>query len=137
MFRVNNNRIILFDGICNLCNASVNFIIKNDKKNRFVFASLQSDVAKEILLQFSEKKLNLNTLIYFENGVLFKKSTAALKIAKQLRFPWPIFYVFMIVPAFLRDYIYTFIANNRYKWFGKKATCMIPTPELKSKFLDT
>ena len=137
MFRVNNNRIILFDGICNLCNASVNFIIKNDKKNRFVFASLQSDVAKEILLQFSEKKLNLNTLIYFENGVLFEKSTAALKIAKQLRCPWPIFYVFIIIPAFLRDNIYTFIAKNRYKWFGKRATCMIPTPELKSKFLDT
>jgi predicted DCC family thiol-disulfide oxidoreductase YuxK len=137
MFRVNNNRIILFDGICNLCNASVNFIIKNDKKNRFVFASLQSDVAKEILLQFSEKKLNLNTLIYFENGVLFEKSTAVLKIAKQLRFPWPIFYVFIIIPAFLRDNIYTFIAKNRYKWFGKKATCMIPAPELKSKFLDT
>jgi predicted DCC family thiol-disulfide oxidoreductase YuxK len=137
MFRVNNNRIILFDGICNLCNASVNFIIKNDKKNRFVFASLQSDVAKEILLQFSEKKLNLNTLIYFENGVLFEKSTAVLKIAKQLCFPWPIFYVFIIIPAFLRDNIYTFIAKNRYKWFGKKATCMIPAPELKSKFLDT
>ena len=137
MSKIKNNRIIFFDGVCNLCNASVNFILKNDKKKRFVFASLQSDVAKDILLQFSKKKLTLDTFIYVENGVLFEKSTAALKIAKQLRTPWPIFYVFMIIPKFFRDYIYTFIAKNRYNWFGKKASCMVPTPELKSRFLDS
>lgn len=137
MFKDNYKRIILFDGICNLCNASVNFIIKNDEKKFFVFASLQSDVAKEILLQFSTKKLNLDSIIYIENGALYEKSTAALKIAKQLRFPWPIFYLFIIIPPFLRDKIYNLIAKNRYKWFGKKDSCMIPTPDLKSLFLDT
>lgn len=137
MFKDNYKRIILFDGICNLCNASVNFIIKNDKKKFFVFASLQSDVAKEILLQFSAKKLNLDSIIYIENGALYEKSTAALKIAKQLRFPWPIFYLFIIIPPFIRDKIYNLIAKNRYKWFGKKDSCMIPTPDLKSLFLDT
>lgn len=130
-----NKSIILFDGVCNLCNASVNFVIKHDKKGQFLFASLQSDAAKEILLQFNLKNLNTDTVILVEDNKIYDKSTAALKIAKKLDGGFKAFSVFFIVPKFLRDWIYVFIAKNRYKWFGKRESCMIPSPELKNRFL--
>lgn len=128
--------IILFDGVCNLCNASVNFVIKHDKKERFLFASFQSDAAKEILLQFHLKNLNEVTVILVEDHKVYDKSTAALKIAHHLDGLFKTFYVFMVVPKFLRDWIYSIIANHRYRWFGKRENCMIPSLELKNRFLD-
>ena len=131
-----NKSIILFDGVCNLCNASVNFVIKHDKKERFLFASFQSDAAKEILLQFNLKNLYEDTVILVEDHKVYDKSTAALKIAKHLNGLFKAFYVFIIVSKFLRDPIYRFVANHRYQWFGKRESCVIPSPGLKNRFLN-
>lgn len=131
-----NKSIILFDGVCNLCNASVNFIIKHDKNERYIFASLQSDAAKEILLQFPLKKNKLDSILLIENEVIYDKSTAALLISRKLSGGFKLFYAFIIFPKFLRDNVYNFIAKNRYAWFGKKETCMIPTNKIKQRFLE-
>ena len=128
--------IILFDGVCNLCNASVNFVIRHDRKAQFLFASFQSDTAKEILLKFDLKNLNIDTVILVENDKIYDKSTAALKIAKHLDGGFNLFYGFVIIPKFLRDWIYNIVANHRYQWFGKKESCIIPSPEIKNRFLD-
>ena len=136
MINLENKSIILFDGICNLCNSSVQFIIKRDKKQRFLYASLQSDAAQSILLQFQLKNNDFNSIILVENGNIYKKSTAILKITKNLNSIWKLSYAFIIIPKFIRDFVYTVIANNRYKWFGKKETCMVPTKEIAIRFLD-
>ena len=128
--------IILFDGVCNLCNSSVQFIIKHDKKKQFLFTSLQSDAGQEILLQNKIENLNFKTILLVENNNLFTKSTAILKISKKLNGIYPLFYAFIIVPTFIRDGIYNFISKNRYQWFGKKESCMIPTEDLKERFLE-
>jgi predicted DCC family thiol-disulfide oxidoreductase YuxK len=131
-----DKKLILFDGVCNLCNASVQYIIKHDKKDMFRYTALQSDVGQEII-----KKFNIDTdktdsiLLYSEDHGISFKSTAALKIASKLGFPRNLMVIFRIVPAFIRNWVYDYIAKNRYKWYGKKEECMIPTPELKSKFL--
>ena len=135
MNNTENKSIILFDGVCNLCNTLVNFIIKHDKKAYFKFASLQSDAAKEILLQYNSKKINLDSIILIENNAVYEKSTAALKISKNLTGGFKLLYALIIIPKFIRDWVYYFIAENRYKWFGKKESCMIPSPEIKSRFL--
>ena len=129
--------IILFDGVCNLCNTSVNFIIKHDTNNHFRFASLQSDAAKEQLLHNNIKndKNQLDSIILIENNHIYYQSTAALLILKKLKFPINLGYVFIIIPVFIRDTVYHFIAKNRYKWFGKKDICRIPTKEELDKFL--
>ncbi|WP_372792156.1 thiol-disulfide oxidoreductase DCC family protein [Lutibacter sp.] len=127
--------IILFDGVCNLCNSTVNFILKHDKKKQFIFTSLQSDAAKKILLQFPMKIFNLDSIILIENGLIYEKSTAALKISKHLYNGYQLLYLFIILPKFIRDWIYNYIAKNRYNWFGKKDTCMIPSEEIKNRFL--
>ncbi len=126
-----NKSIIFFDGVCNLCNASVNFVIKHDKKAQFLFVSFQSDAAKEILLHFNLKNLNADTLILIEKNSVYDKSTAALKIAKHLDGVFKTLYVFLIVPKIFRDIIYVFIAKNRYRWFGKKESCIIPSKNQK------
>jgi predicted DCC family thiol-disulfide oxidoreductase YuxK len=131
-----NKSIILFDGVCNLCNASVNFVIKHDKKRQFLFASFQSDAAKEILLHFNLKNLNTDTVILIEDDKVYDKSTAALKISKQLDSGFKAFYAFIIVPKIFRDWVYNFIAKNRYRWFGKRESCMVPSLDLKKRFLD-
>lgn len=131
-----NKSIIFFDGICNLCNASVNFVIKHDKKAQFLFASFQSDAAKEILLHFNLKNLDVNTVILVEGQKVYDKSTAVLKIAKQLDGGTKAFYAFFIIPKIFRDWVYDFIAKNRYRWFGKRDSCLIPSIELKNRFLD-
>jgi len=131
----NGKSIILFDGICNLCNSSVNFIIKNDAKEHFLFASLQSDAAKEILLHLPSNNLNLNSIVLIENGNFYEKSTAALRISKHLNGGYKALYAFIIVPKLIRDWVYNLIAKNRYKWFGKKEHCMIPTEELQYRFI--
>jgi predicted DCC family thiol-disulfide oxidoreductase YuxK len=127
--------IILFDGICNLCNSSVNFIIRNDKKEHFLFASLQSDAAKDILLQYQVKKIKFDSILLIENGKIFEKSKAAFQISRNLNGAYKLIYFFTIIPKFITDWVYDIIARNRYTWFGKKDSCMIPTEKLKSRFL--
>ena len=131
----NTGSIILFDGICNFCNASVNKIIEHDKKNVFKFAAIQSDAGKIILTEFSIDTSKTDSILLIENNTIFTKSTAVLKIAKQLSGLYKLSYVFIIIPPFIRNAIYDFIAKNRYKWFGKKESCMIPTKEASGKFL--
>lgn len=127
--------IILFDGVCNLCNSSVLFIIKRDARSRFYFAALQSDFAKAHLNKFGVSFTEPQSVILIEEGKLFQKSSAALKIARNLNGLWPSVYVFILVPRFIRDFVYDVIARNRYRWFGKREACIIPTPELKVRFV--
>lgn len=128
-------KIILFDGVCNLCNSSVDFIIKHDKNNVFRFASLQSDFAQGIKKKLPPKYLNTDSFILAEGDNFYVKSSAALRTAKYLGFPLNMLYFFLIIPPFIRNFIYDVIAKNRYKWFGKKQTCRVPSPEEKQKFL--
>ena len=128
--------IILFDGICNLCNSSVQFVIKNDKKNKFMFASLQSNAGQQLLKQYQLPLQSFNSFVLIQNEKVFLKSTAALMVAKQLNGITKLLYGFIIVPVFIRNAVYNFIAKNRYKWFGKKDSCMIPTSKLKQRFLN-
>lgn len=130
-----NGAVILFDGVCNLCNSSVQFVIKHDKKDYFKFASLQSDAGQQLLKKYQLTQDNINSFVLIEDAEAFTKSTAALKVSKQLTGPVKLLYGFIIVPAFIRDVVYTFIANNRYRWFGQRNECMIPTPALKEKFI--
>ncbi len=131
-----NKKLILFDGVCNLCNASVQYIIKNDKNDVFLFTALQSEVGLGIIKQFNiDTKKTDSILLYSEKKGIYYKSTAALKIASQLGFPLNLMSVFLVAPAVIRNWVYDYIAKNRYQWYGKKEECMIPTPELKSKFL--
>lgn len=133
-----NKSIILFDGVCNLCNSSVQFILKKDKKNKFLFASLQSDAAKNILLHKNNENLikgDLNTIYLIKDNVTHSESTAILLILKQLRLPYNLLYIFIIIPKFIRNYLYKIISKNRYKWFGKKDSCMVPKKEYLDKFL--
>ena len=134
-----NKKIVLFDGICNLCTGTVTFIIKRDGKDKFRFASLQSEVGKQLMEERHIDPTSNNSIIVIEPQVAYYvKSTAAIEIAKELGGLWPVLQVFSyLLPEGIRDSIYEFIAKNRYKWFGKKDSCMIPTPALKSKFLDT
>ena len=129
-------KIILFDGLCNLCNSSVQFIIKRDSKRQFKFASLQSSFGRKKLHAFGLSANELYSIILVNEESYLQKSDAALEIAKHLQQPWPLFYGFKIVPRFFRDWIYDLIAKNRYSWFGKKDSCMIPTQELKSRFIE-
>ncbi|QLH34369.1 MAG: thiol-disulfide oxidoreductase DCC family protein [Cyclobacteriaceae bacterium] len=127
--------VILFDGVCNLCNSSVLFIIQRDPKAKFRFASLQSDFGKNQMRAFGLNETELNSVLLVKQGRLFQKSDAALEIARQLTGGWPLLYGFKIVPAVWRDWVYSWISRNRYKWFGKKDACMVPTPELKVRFV--
>jgi len=129
-------KIILFDGVCNLCNSSVNFIIDNDHKNVFKFTSLQSEKGIDLLKKYDLLDKNIDSVILVENDKAYVKSDAALKIAKTLGGKYKLFYGLIILPAFIRNFFYDIIAKNRYKWFGKKDSCRIPTLELKSKFLE-
>ncbi len=127
--------IIFFDGVCNLCNSSVQFIIKHDKKHHFVFAALQSDVARDILLHYPTKITKKDSILLLQNNQLYSESSAVLRILKQFSLFWYGFQLFWIVPKFLRDIIYRFIAKNRYSWFGKRSSCMVPTKDILKKFL--
>ncbi len=131
-----NQHIILFDGVCNLCNTSVQFVINRDPKHRFNYAPLQGDTAKDLLAISGSPGLDLDSVVLVEDGKVYDRSTAALRIARKLTGGWPLLYGFIIVPKFIRDGVYNWIAKNRYRWFGKQDSCMIPTPELKSLFLD-
>ena len=128
--------IILFDGVCNLCNSAVQFVIKHDKNNQFLFASLQSEEGIKVLSELNYSDDELNTFILLDNNIIYTRSTAALRVAKKLGFPSNLLYGLMIIPKFIRDAVYKIISKNRYKWFGKKDECIIPTKELKAKFLN-
>lgn len=133
---MDQHSIILFDGVCNLCNGAVQFVIKHDKQKHFMFASLQSDAGQQLLKQHQLPQQSFNSFILIENNKAFIKSTAALMVAKQLNGIIKLLYGFIILPPFIRNAVYNFIAKNRYKWFGKKDTCMMPTQDLTSRFLN-
>jgi predicted DCC family thiol-disulfide oxidoreductase YuxK len=127
--------IIFFDGVCNLCNASIDFVIQRDKDDQFLVGALQEDFSKKILSGFDVREDYLDSLVLLEKEKIYYKSTAALKIARQLSGLWPALYPLIFIPKFLRDPIYNWIGSNRYRWFGKKSTCRLPTPAEKAKFL--
>lgn len=127
--------IILFDGVCEFCNSAVNFVIKRDKRAILKFAALQSKIAQKALAN-NAPTAGLNTFIFIENHKIHTRSTAALKVCRYLNGCWPLMYGFIIVPEFIRDGIYNWISRNRYQWFGRKESCMIPTAEVRSRFLN-
>lgn len=131
-----NENIILFDGVCNLCNGAVNFIIDHDKNGRFKFAALQSDFGQKTLKELGYNTEEFDSMILISNGKVHQKSSAALRIARYLNGLWPLLYVFIIIPPFLRHGVYNVIAKNRYKWWGKRDQCRIPTPELRQRFVE-
>lgn len=130
------NDVILFDGLCNLCNNSVQFVIRRDPGRRFRFASLQSEFGKRFLLAHHLPENDYNSFILFENGSVFTRSTAALRVIKKLNGGWPVLYALIVIPRFLRDGIYNVAARNRYRWFGKRNACWVPTSELNDLFFD-
>lgn len=128
-------KIVFFDGLCNLCSSSVQTILKYDRNKSFVFASLQGDTARELLKDYLLQHQGIDSIIYWNNGAIHAKSTAVLKIASKLIFPLNCSVIFMVVPAFIRNYIYDFVAARRYKWFGKKEICWLPDEQYTSRFL--
>lgn len=135
---VSNKSIVLFDGVCNLCNASVLRIIRHDPKQHFLFASLQSAEGKDILAQYRLSTSVLpESIVLIENGKTYQYSSAILRIAHKLNGFYPLLFVLMIIPNFLRDAVYKYIACHRYQWYGKRNECMIPTPKLKMRFLSS
>jgi len=129
-------KIILFDGVCNLCNSSIQFVINHDKKNQFIFGSFQGKEGQKYLQQYNLPSGNFNSFMLIEDEKLYTESTAALRVCRHLGGGWGLLYVFVIVPKFIRDGIYGIVARNRYNWFGKKEVCWLPTAGLKDKFLD-
>lgn len=127
-----DERIVLFDGVCNLCNGFVQFVLKRDPRGRFRFASLQSDSARQLLGPDGPRE----TIVLLEAGKMYVRSAAALRIARGLRFPWPLLVIFAVIPRPLRDRLYDWVARNRYRWFGKRDACMLPTPQMRGRFLE-
>lgn len=135
MIATNNEAIILFDGICNLCNSSVQFVLKHDTKKQFLFASLQSDASRKLLLQFNYENAKMDTIVLIEKNKVYDKSTAALRIARKLNPLWNWLYVLIIIPKSIRDFFYDIIAKNRYGWFGKRNSCLMYMTEYKNRFI--
>jgi predicted DCC family thiol-disulfide oxidoreductase YuxK len=125
-------QIVLFDGVCNLCNGFVQFLLARDRRGRFQFASLQSDAARRVLRGDPPPE----TVVLVARGRTYIKSSAALRIARGLPFPWPLLYGLIVIPGPLRDLVYDWVARHRYAWFGKRESCMLPTPELRQRFLE-
>lgn len=132
-----DKQLILFDGVCNLCNGSVLYVIKRDKDNKFLFAPLQGEIGQELINAFNIDTEQTDSIILYDPEMrrIYHKSSAALRVAKSLNFPTNLLSVFFVIPTFIRNWVYDFIARNRYKWFGRKDSCMIPTPELQAKFI--
>lgn len=131
-----NQKIVFFDGVCNLCSSVVQLLIRHNAKENLLFASLQSKTGQEMLVHFQLSATEFNSFVYLKEGKLLQKSEAALELSKELKFLWPMFYIFMIVPKFIRNTVYDLIAKNRYNWFGKKNECWLPSIHLKKRFLD-
>ena len=127
--------VIVFDGVCNMCNASAQFILDHDRKKAMRLAASQSDAGTALLARFHIETSGPDTMYFFDGERLHERSTAALLIARRLGFPWSLAYVFIVVPRFLRDGIYRFIAKNRYRWFGKRESCRMPAPGEAERFL--
>lgn len=135
MQETGSNPIVFFDGVCNFCNASVNFIMKRDPRRVFRFAALQSDFAQQFLAGKGLTINDISTIYLWDTEALYDRSTAGLRIARHLRFPWNLLFAFILVPPFIRNGIYDFIARNRYRMMGKREQCRIPTPEERALFL--
>jgi predicted DCC family thiol-disulfide oxidoreductase YuxK len=127
--------IILFDGVCNLCERSVQTVLKNDRAAYFRFASLQSEAGQQLLQQYGLPQQELNSFVLIENGKAYTRSTAALRVARKMNGAWKLLYPFIFLPPFLRHAVYDFIARNRYRWFGQKQECWLPKPEWAGRFL--
>jgi predicted DCC family thiol-disulfide oxidoreductase YuxK len=128
--------ILLFDGVCNLCASSVQFIIRHDPAGNIRFTSLQSQKGQSLLRAFNLPEKELKSLVFIEQGKAFTRSTGALKAARYLSGAWPLLFTLIIFPRFIRDAVYDFVGKNRYKWFGEKKECWMPTPDLKARFLE-
>lgn len=128
-------RIVLFDGVCNFCNASINFVIDHDPQGRFRFASLQSATGQQLLAAHQEPTRDFDSVILLKGGKVYRKSDAALEIALDLGGFWVLLYGFKVVPRVLRNAVYDLVARNRYRWFGRLDACRLPTPELRARFL--
>jgi predicted DCC family thiol-disulfide oxidoreductase YuxK len=128
--------VILFDGVCNLCNGTVQFILKRDKQSRFKFASLQGEFGQRILSRFDLPESSLNSFILLEGENIYTHSTGALRVLLHLGGVWKILYAFIIIPRFIRDAVYNLIARNRYKWFGKQESCYLPSADISNRFLN-
>ncbi|MBM9577825.1 thiol-disulfide oxidoreductase DCC family protein [Leptospira sp. 201903070] len=137
IFEKRETSIVFFDGVCNLCNGTVLFFLDHNPGKNLRFASLQSKGAERILGKKVLPKDSPSSVLFLEKGVLYEKSTAVLKIATHLSFPWNLAQIFRWIPASLRDFVYDWIAKNRYRWFGKSEACRIPSPEYKSRFLES
>ena len=133
---MNNHPTILFDGVCNFCNSAVNFTIKRNKKANILFAALQSEAGKRLLKENDLPVEDMQSFIFIDKGKAYNRSTAALKVCRHLSGLWPLCYGLIIVPEFIRDGIYNWIAKNRYKWFGERQECMIPSAAVKARFLN-
>ncbi|KGE19043.1 thiol-disulfide oxidoreductase DCC [Paenibacillus wynnii] len=129
--------IVLIDGVCHLCQGLVRFIIPRDPKGRFMFASLQSEIAQELIHMngIVLERGQLSTVVLLENGVYYTESAAVLRIARRLRYPWPVAYGFIFLPPPLRNVLYRYVARNRYRWFGLDEQCLLPTPDIRRRFL--
>lgn len=128
--------VLLFDGVCNLCNGAVRFVIRRDRAARFRFAALQSRSGQALLRRFALPQAELETLVLVEGTRAFTRSAAALRAARRLDGAWPLLYALMVIPRPVRDAVYDFVARRRYRWFGRRDECMVPTPELRARFLD-
>jgi len=131
-----DNPVILFDGFCNLCSTSVTFILKRERRDNVRFASLQSEYAAHLLSSLNIREKVPDSIVLIENQQYFTRSTAALHIVKKLSMPWPLLYIFILIPRFLRDPLYDLIARKRYKWFGKREKCFMPNQDVRYKFLN-
>jgi len=129
-------RVVLFDGVCNFCNYWVNFALKRDRKNKLRFTPLQGKTAKQLLPHYNLNPSSLSSVIFIDAGKAWTQSSAAIRICRHLGGGWRLLYGLIIIPKFIRDFFYNIIARNRYKWFGKKESCMVPTPELRERFLE-
>ena len=127
--------LLLFDGVCNLCNGAVQFIIDRDKRNLFRFASLQSELGRSVLRKYDIDSTSLDTVVLVQKGRAYTHSEAALRTAAQLDGGYRLLSVFRILPRFFRDGVYRFIARNRYRWFGREEACRLPRPEWRAKFV--
>ncbi|QUL56085.1 thiol-disulfide oxidoreductase DCC family protein [Paenibacillus tritici] len=132
---VQREAVVLIDGVCHLCQGLVRFIIPRDPQANFKFASLQSEAGRELLKAGGLPERQLDTVVLVENGKYYTESAAVLRIARRLRFPWPLAYVFTLIPRPLRNAIYRIVARNRYRWFGRDEQCLLPTPDMKRRFL--
>ncbi|MDX1904619.1 MAG: thiol-disulfide oxidoreductase DCC family protein [Thermonemataceae bacterium] len=131
-----NKVIVLFDGVCNLCNATVQFLIVRDKKDQLRFASLQSEFGQKVLEKYHLPQKDFDSFVLLVGDKVYLRSSAALKVSAYLGVFWKVFQIFWLLPKPFRDWVYNFVAKNRYKWFGKKDECMLPSPQLKAKFFN-